>query len=453
MTRLGRRPWMAALCMVVTAGCGAAERGRYFFTAGDGVHGTEMWSSDGTAEGTVMVEDVAPGAESPTFGGSARVASDLYFVVSAPSRQLWKTGGTPQGTALVRDFGSAATSRDRTLYTPTGLTGVGRRLFFRLDDGAHGQELWLSDGTSDGTRLVADLVPGRAGPSIGDLAELGDRAFFSSSLSVLHALYQSDGTEAGTFEVLRNPEAFDLTAAGRSLLLTGPRSVLRSDGTSAGTRTLKTFESPWSVSFAPVSTATGSRVFLVAREGLGAYDMQRNELWMAEGTPARTTRLKLFEGGDSAVQLMAAGDRLFFVVAHAALVAPNTLRFTSELWTSDGTEAGTVRVKPLPSGVQSVARAGGRFFFVLNGGLLSRGYQEVLVGNRATHELWTSDGTEAGTQLLHRSGWIERLDDVDGALFFRAGATAGDPQLRSLDVWRSDGTAPGTVLVRAFGAR
>jgi len=89
----------------------------------------------------------------------------------------------------------------------------------------------------------------------------------------------------------------------------------------------------------------------------------------------------------------------------------------------------------------------------LNGGLLSRGYQEVLVGNRATHELWTSDGTEAGTQLLHRSGWIERLDDVDGALFFRAGATAGDPQLRSLDVWRSDGTAPGTVLVRAFGAR
>jgi ELWxxDGT repeat protein len=40
---------------------------------------------------------------------------------------------------------------------------VGSRLYFWADDGVHGMEPWVSDGTSRGTRLIADINVGSAG--------------------------------------------------------------------------------------------------------------------------------------------------------------------------------------------------------------------------------------------------------------------------------------------------
>src|SRR4029078_3756905 len=84
---------------------------RLFFTAQDGTHGEELWTSDGTRAGTVLVKDI-----------NRDTASD-----------------------------------DRS--APSPLTGVGARFFFAADDGTHGRELWTSDGTRAGTVLVKDINP------------------------------------------------------------------------------------------------------------------------------------------------------------------------------------------------------------------------------------------------------------------------------------------------------
>ncbi len=42
-------------------------------------------------------------------------------------------------------------------------TSSGNQLYFIADNGEHGFELWRSDGTSDGTRMVKDINPGKSG--------------------------------------------------------------------------------------------------------------------------------------------------------------------------------------------------------------------------------------------------------------------------------------------------
>jgi ELWxxDGT repeat protein len=69
--------------------------------------------------------------------------------------ELWSTDGTPEGTRRLRDLQPGPGSSE-----PQGLVSDGTRVFFSADDGAHGRELWESDGTAEGTRMVADLAPG-----------------------------------------------------------------------------------------------------------------------------------------------------------------------------------------------------------------------------------------------------------------------------------------------------
>lgn len=217
---------------------------RVFFSADDGEHGRELWTSDGTPEGTELVADIIPGGEdsSPelrngglgllffsaryklrgyatppwlffrsdgTRGGTIRLGDwnafagaefqGFYYFercsgcpdaeLLAANGGLWATNGQPDGNTVVM-------SPLRVQTTPVVSRG---RLFFGAFDDVHGYELWSSDGTAEGTRLLFDTWPGRESSYAYWLTAIGDGVAYEGSDGVHGAEpWLSDGTAAGT---------------------------------------------------------------------------------------------------------------------------------------------------------------------------------------------------------------------------------------------------------------
>src|SRR5207244_2460364 len=130
------------------------------FQAADGTHGAELWRSDGPASGTSMVADIDPGTGSSFPAGLVAVAGTALLAATDVTHGpgLWRSDGTAAGTSMVADVlaGPGGSFAGRF----SGLVALGGVLYFDADDGAHGTELWRSDGTASGTRMVSDIDPG-----------------------------------------------------------------------------------------------------------------------------------------------------------------------------------------------------------------------------------------------------------------------------------------------------
>jgi ELWxxDGT repeat protein len=110
-----------------------------FFRTWDVDHGMELWKTDGTPEGTVLVKDILPGLAASDPRDLTPAGNLLFFSArdAAHGRELWVTDGTEAGTRLVQDLFPGGLSSD-----PEQLTLVGGRLHFTADDGVVGRELW-----------------------------------------------------------------------------------------------------------------------------------------------------------------------------------------------------------------------------------------------------------------------------------------------------------------------
>lgn len=140
-----------------------------FFVADDGVSGMELWKSDGTSAGTTRVQDIAPGLASSHPNFLTKLGNMLYFVANDGSHgsELWKSDGTASGTLLVADLNLGINGSQ-----PSDLTAAGQTLYFAADDGVQGRELWRSEGSSVNTLLAGDINPGAGSSSPAELTPL-----------------------------------------------------------------------------------------------------------------------------------------------------------------------------------------------------------------------------------------------------------------------------------------
>jgi ELWxxDGT repeat protein len=289
-----------------------------FFAADDGKHGLELWKSDGTAKGTTLVKDIntVRGNSNPNDKGDALtrsaeveklfvVGKTLYFRASDGKHgvELWKSDGTKSGTKLVKDINPAAPAPINTAckrrkscvgsswvddITVVGKTAAGRRIYFTAIDGKHGLELWKSDGTAKGTKLVKNINPtsAREASDIGNLVALRKRLYFSAN-DGKHGLelWKSDGTRSGTKLVKdikpgkadSNPD--QLTAFKGRLLFSADDGVhgtemWRSNGTKANTALLINLE-PGAVGSEPGELTTSGPFLYFAASTPSAGE----ELW------------------------------------------------------------------------------------------------------------------------------------------------------------------------------
>jgi ELWxxDGT repeat protein len=169
------------------------------------VHGRELWISNGIGPEMVLLADInTDNSVNPSsFPGNLTAAGEvLYFTANdiEHGTELWRTDGTETGTVLVKDIYSGTPSSD-----PAELIAVGTLLYFSADDGAHGTELWRSDGTTAGTSLVHDIHPdGSANPR--NLTVLKDMLIFS-------AFEPRDGEELWILEPGNQPKLLKSIAA------------------------------------------------------------------------------------------------------------------------------------------------------------------------------------------------------------------------------------------------
>jgi ELWxxDGT repeat protein len=141
--------------------------------------GAELCRSDGN---TVDVfDDIAPGTASSSARSMTVVGNRLYFVANDGTHgdELWVTDGTLASTHLVKDaVPGAISSGPSWLFEHRGL------LYFTAYDPTHGGELWRSDGTAAGTFLVRDIGPGSASSDVSLIVATDDAVYLRANDSV-----------------------------------------------------------------------------------------------------------------------------------------------------------------------------------------------------------------------------------------------------------------------------
>lgn len=163
--------------------------------------GEELYRTDGTAEGTFLLKDINPG----TSGGFSSFVNEprnnfirdgiFYFIgnTSEAGQELWRTDGTEAGTVLLKDINPGSNGSQ-----PSDFAFYQGMVYFGAS-GEEGFQLWRTDGTTEGTTQVTSIVPFRFnGPLPRQLTVFRDSLYFNGDFIVEGDMFRTDGTAEGT---------------------------------------------------------------------------------------------------------------------------------------------------------------------------------------------------------------------------------------------------------------
>ena len=167
---------------------GLLLNGKIVFNGSTAATGAEVYISDGTPGGTMLVSDINTGMGNSDPSDFAILGGFLYFTAETPltGRELWRTDGTPAGTALVKDIvpGAVGSFGDNS----NTLFSNGTFLFFAANT-TTGNELWESDGTSAGTILLKDINEGAASSDPDNFFLLNSTILFTATDAIMGMKY------------------------------------------------------------------------------------------------------------------------------------------------------------------------------------------------------------------------------------------------------------------------
>ena len=399
-----------------------------------------LWLALSVTGQTSLIQDINPGPGWSHFTLIYDRGDLLFFVaLRAEGREIWQSDGSSEGTKILKDIHPGAQGSDPDQFLQ--LNGI---WYFVANDGTHGFELWKTDWTSEGTQMIKDINPGNNSSSPEQLTIIGNELFFTAMDGQSGSeLWKSDGTSAGTQQVK------DIFAGSESSL---PQDLTAIDG---------------QLFFTAVHPAFG------------------RELWSSQGSNENTnlvSDIRLGDLGSSPLQLCRVGMELYFTADDAVN--------GRELWKSDGSSEGTQLVENIHPGIGSSnpdnllaideqlffsADNGqnGLEFYMLNANTTVTGIlnKDIHMGKDSSFpsnfmpfrdelyfnannglngfELWKSDGTVEGTQLVEdifpsfTSSNPVLLAASDNLLYFYA-----NDGTHGFELWQTDGSGPGTSLVK-----
>lgn len=416
------------------------------FAATTPTTGTEPWATDGTVAGTRLLADLAPGAASSFPGDFVRSmvgANGLVFHADdgVRGREPWFTNGTAAGTRMLADAapGAASSNPSKAVVTSTAA-------FFSAFDPALGRELWRTDGVT--AAMVGSFDPGDHGSSPRVVLALGDETFYAARTTGRDdELWRTDGTTAGTFRVpdpvggsvgrlasatlawffaTSHAGSIYFVARGSFGAATYERALWRFDGR-ANTTTLVFGQ----VNAAGLTPGVGSVASVAAGVLFALLDGRDGRRKLMLHDPSANATSVLFDFGVGSEFDRPAGDAAFTRVGDVMFFHGHTDAAGGELWRTDGTASGTRLVRELALGRAS---AQPQFLTALDGALL--------FACRGLTGLYRSDGTAAGTSQVASLAVASPLTSGGGvAVFFADDGVAG------IEPWVSDGTAANTRLL------
>jgi trimeric autotransporter adhesin len=388
----------------------------------------ELWTSDGTSAGTIKLSNVKGVGDLASFGDK------VYFNGSSDqSYELWSSTGTLSSTSLFMDINLGNSGLGYTQLVTNSTKSM-----FSGNDGIHGSEPWITDGTSQGTSMIKDLKPGPSGSFPLSLAEWNDNFIFTALTDVnQQLLFKSDGTPDGTAPssniVISQPFVRMVKSTdGKIMFFTnmnndGSHSLYRMDENETSAIELKNFgKNVYNVGFSvrEMVVAGSTLYMLIEAEGV--------DLWKSDGTKDGTVKvIDLY----NASELTAVNNDVYFIVYD------DYIQKEKEIYKSDGTAQGTILLKDL-NGTESSEPSGLRAF----------GNKLIFTATDKSYgrEIWISDGTSDGTKMLKdifpgvQNGIFgKQLAILREQFFFTANDGSHGPEL-----WKSDGSTENTSIVK-----